>query len=180
MSEAPKSALASLVADVMTEKKAAAKLTPVDGEARPTRAALPNDTGLFLSNEQLREHAVQLRKFAADAIVIADGIDKLVTSENLPPSSEAPELGKKPVDLDAARKQKEFEADLRAKERAAQEAVFKAPADDTETEDPPETPAPATDEWVCPTHQKPGIEKTSTVTGRKFIGCPDCNLFKRR
>ena len=62
------SVLASLTAAVMEEKKAATKpkLTPVEGEMFvPVKAALPNDTGEFMSNEVLREHAVQLRHLLA-------------------------------------------------------------------------------------------------------------------
>src|SRR4051812_17829855 len=95
--------LAKLTADVRSNKethaKTAKQLTPVAGETRPP--ALPNDVGVFLSNEALHDHAKTLRKFAADAIAIADGLDEMLAGSYLGDST-----GEKPVDLDAARKQK--------------------------------------------------------------------------
>jgi hypothetical protein len=173
MPDGKPSVLASLTASVMEEKTKASKpsLTPVAGEGRALKPQLPNDTGLFMSNERLADHAKELRKFASEAIAIADGLDAMLNTE--------PEV--KPVDLDAVRKEKEreadaraalaqptndFEADLAAKAEAAQAAVFK-----------PASPKPG--EWVCPAHGKAAIEKTSQRTGRTYLGCPDCNLFPR-
>lgn len=180
------SVLATLTAEVMQDKKdAARKLTPVAGEAGAP--VIPNDTGIFMSNEALHTHAQQLRKFAADAIAISDGLDELVNEP-----SETPVV----VDLDAARKAKEAEGDARAKARedeaeaadeqaveaeektdfaadfaakaaAAQASVFK-----------PEAAAPG--EWVCPVHGGPVTDRVSGK-GRPYIGCHDltCTQFKR-
>lgn len=179
------SVLASLTAEVMGEKtKAAAKtLTPVAGESTfpLERALIPNDTGVFMSNEALHDHAKNLRKFASDAIAIADGLDQLLVE---------PSVDEKVVDLDAARKSKEaegdakaellkqmkaapievveaiaaeadkFAADYAAKQAAAQAATFSAKGG-----------------WHCPVHNKPGVPKVSGK-GRDFIGCPDCNQFQ--
>lgn len=194
------SVLASLTAQVMdtmdTKVAASRQLTPVAVErGAPLNApgSLPNDTGIFMSNEALFEHAAQLRKFAADAIAIADGIDARIAGTYLGSTADVA----KPIDLDAVRKEKEaaadakaakpkpeptaFDADLAAKAAAAQAATFKAPADDTESEDPDPAPAVASEApagWVCPTHGKV-IDKVSTKTGRSFRGCPECNLFER-
>lgn len=163
------SVLKQLTASVQTasaEKQAAArKLTPVEGEA-----ALPNDVGVFMSNERLRDHAKELRRFAADALAIADGLDAMGGETTV---TEAP------VDLDAVRKEKEreadekaaepnFNADFKAKQVEAQAKVFAA--------DPAVASVDAG--WVCPDHGKSAL-KTSAKTNRQYIGCPDCNQFKR-
>lgn len=178
------SVLASLTATVMGEKVAAARpqLTPVAGEAHTP--GLPNDTGLFMSNERLRTHAAELRKFAGEAIAIADGLDAM---SGLPDT--VPET---PVSLDAIRKEKEAEADAKAatqfdiemaaKAAAAQAAVFTGPTveEDVAAVSMPNVPAlpPEVDGWVCPLHGK-AITKTSNKSGREYRGCPDCNLFER-
>lgn len=171
------SVLAQLTADVMAEKKSEArKLTPVAGETGGStfpleRALIPNDTGLFMSNETLHAHAKQLRKFAADAIAIADGLDALLSESSNPEDV---------VDINAARKALEakadakFRADFAAKQAEAQAKVF-APTESLD-DDGQET---YTDfGWLCETHGK-AVEKISAKTARKFIGCPDCNAFKR-
>ena len=97
------------------------------------------------------------------------------------PSRNAP-ASEKVVDLEAARKQREFEADLKAKERAAQEATFTGSqqgGNAGEAEEPDVVKPEPSDEWRCPVHDKAGVVKTSDKTGRQFIGCPDCNSFKR-
>ncbi len=154
------SILATLTAEVMAEKKGEArKLTPLAGDT------LPNDTGMFMSNEVLHARSKQLREFAAEAIAIADGLDAMIGPGTIGEFVKADD----PVDLDAARKEKEaaadskFAADFAAKQEAAQAAVY--------TPDAPEG-------WTCPTHNK-ATEKTSPKTGKTYIGCPDCNLFKR-
>lgn len=155
MTERPKSQLASLVANVMAEKKAAARqLTPVDGEARP--AVLPKAPVPFpndIPQEVVEQKAAELTRIIIHLTEARDALLKVI---------EAP-LPEKVLDLDAERKQREFAADMRAKEKAAQEAVF----------------TPAASAWACPTHGKPGITKTSAKTGRQFVGCPDCHQFER-
>jgi hypothetical protein len=177
------SMLAKLTAEVMADKKAAAgTLTPVEGEVAPPR--LPNDVGVLFSNEALREHQQKLRQFAADALAIADGLDPMLGG----PVGDAADV----VDLDAARKQKEKEADekaaepdfnaaFRAQQEEAQAKVFKpGVAGLAEELDDARGDTVASDAlgWECPTHGK-AVTKTSARTGREFIGCPDCNLFKR-
>lgn len=97
----------------------------------------------------------------------------------------------------------DFQADFEAKAKAAQAAVFKAPQDDTETEDPPETKViqaaraaaaepDATPQsvmaaamaagWQCPEHpDQPVIIKTSPRRGRQYHACSvaDCGEFER-
>lgn len=189
MSEKGTSVLASLTASVMQDKKAEArKLTPVEGEAGAIGAGMPNDVGVFMSNEALHSHAKELRRFAADAIAIADGLDAMLAGTYLGDSK-----GEAKADPAEAQKEKEREADARVaaaveagdpsvasfkeafekKQREAQAAVFQHAAADEADE--PE----ATDEWRCPVHDVPGTTKTSSKTGREFIGCPQCNAFKR-
>lgn len=180
------SVLASLTAEVMATKTKAsgARLTPVEGEkgALPLEMAkLPNDVGVFMSNEALHDHAKQLRKFAGDAIAIADGLDGLLSE-----SSET----KAKADPNAERKAKEAEGDAKALERATLSQT--APPEEAQTA-PPETSPEAfaaefaakaaaaqaatfTTKWRCPTHAKPGVPKVS-AKGRDFIGCPDCTQF---
>jgi len=192
------SVLASLTAEVMATKTKAsgARLTPVEGEkgALPLEMAkLPNDVGVFMSNEALHDHAKQLRKFAGDAIAIADGLDGLL-SESSTESAKA--------DPDAERKAKEAEGDAKAKARETQKAQV-TPVEEAQTT-PPDGDNPSdvgTDEptdfgaayaakqaaaqaavfapsggWNCPIHHKAGVPKTS-AKGRPFIGCPDCTQF---
>lgn len=187
------SVLAALTAEVMAEKKGEArKLTPVAGEKGhlPLETAeLPHDTGTFMSNEILFAHAKELRQFAADAIVIADGLDGLLNE------SSKPDAGI--VDLDVARKAKEAEGDAKAKARTvtlvvgtgveaqsdplevSQTAPFAADFAAKAAAAQAATFTPKTGwVWVCPDHDVPGIDKVSGK-GREFIGCPDCNQFKR-
>jgi hypothetical protein len=142
------SKLSALTASVMAEKKVAAKtLTPLAAE----RPVLPDDVGVLLSNEALYDHAKTLRRFAADALAIADGLDELTNKR-----SEKVDV----IDIDVARKEKEaaadFNADFKAKQKQAQSSTF---------------------EWVCPVHQKATTKKSPA--GREFLGCPECNQFKR-
>lgn len=168
------SVLKKLTADVMESKKAEArKLTPLPGESPfppMSQAQIPNDVGgIFLSNELLGDHAKALRQFAADAITIADGLDAMLNESSV--------IAEKPVDLDAARKAKEadadFNADFKAKQEAAKQATFSPEAVEADSNDDL-----AEFGWVCPDHGK-AITKTSEKTGRTYVGCPDCNLFKR-
>ena len=172
-SKEPKSSvLASLTAEIVGEKTTAAKgagLTPLPGEGLPLGAArIPNDTGMFMSNEVLHDHAKQLRKFAADSIAIADGLDALLaessTEEVVAPKVDPRFEGKDPEpEAEATEEPTDFAKAFAEKSAAAQAAAFKA--------------EPVEDEWVCPDHGKAGVPKVS-AKGRDFIGCPDCNKFK--
>ena len=163
MPDEKKSVLATMAAEVMAEKKTAARaLTPVAGEVGAplpvTPAAFPND----MPTEVVQQKSGELRRIAGHLIEAADALDALV---------DAP-LPEKVVDLAAKQKEREFAADFNAKQRAAQEAVFSPPADSGETE------TIDTGGWVCSIHGK-AVEKTSPKSGRTFIGCPDCNQFAR-
>jgi hypothetical protein len=183
------SVLASLTAEVMGEKTKAAKatLTPVAGESTfpLERALIPNDTGTFMSNEGLHDHAKNLRKFASEAIAIADGLDAILQESS---------SDEKVVDLDAARKAKEAEGDAKAEAAKAPKPVEPEPENNGDGD--PETSgfaadfaakqaaaqaatfsAPTGKGWHCPVHNKPGVPKVSGK-GRDFIGCPDCNQFQ--
>lgn len=182
------SVLAGLVADTMSDKTKAAgrKLTPVESELRPS-VRVPDVPGDFLTDEGLAMTARDLRSFAKDLRRQADGLEKVADGIDKMRGQE-PEAETAPA---VDQKQREFEADLRAKERAAQEATFKSAegaspvsevpeagaTDETAPDDRNRQPDPAS--WKCPTHGK-SIEKVSSRSGMKFIGCPDCNLFERK
>jgi len=169
------SVLARLASEVMDGKKAEArKLTPVAGEAAPavlpkTQETFPND----FPQEVIEQKVGDLTRIINHLTEARDALAGLV---------DAP-LPEKVVDLKAVQKAKEaaadFNADFRAKQEAAQAEVYKAAA--AEGVIPVEDILPLVGGefgWTCPTHGK-AIEKTSQKTGRTFIGCPECNLFRR-
>lgn len=177
------SVLANLTAAVMSEKKTEArKLTPVAGEVAPAKPVMPNDVGVFMSNETLAQHRDALRKFAADAVAIAEGIDVMLGEpEAVARKTKADEeleqkLAEKEADRKAADAKRDFNAEFAAQQKAAQAAVFKPTVVPDVTEDV--TPAEPDLGWLCPEHGK-AIIKTSAKTQRQFVGCPDCNQFKR-
>lgn len=200
------SVLAKLTADVMAEKKTAARaLTPVAGESRPAPipTVFPSDMdGSFMSHEAMAMASKDLRRHAVNMVQIADAIDVLSGMET--------EVKPSPVDTT---KQKEREADARAAKRAGsvksfedipQVAAARAMMDADTTESFAERQTRLAEEaqaaldtvlpqlphtpfndlpaempgWKCPTHGKV-IVKISSKTSRKFNGCPDCNLFER-
>lgn len=176
--EGKTSVLAKLTAEVMAEKRTAAKaLTPVEGEARPTTTGQPLPTGpldgkhktsfpfddpqtILIALSTARKHVDAIR---SELDHVADGVKALETlygggiKEDSAP------------DPKAAQKEREKEADESFKERQerlaaeAQEAVFK--------------PKEVSDSWVCPDHGE-AIDKVSSK-GRPFRGCPTCNKFER-
>lgn len=201
MPEGKPSVLASLTAQVMTtsdeKKKAARKLTPVEGETAaeaplwPTDLNVPGSGKGFMSHEAMRASAVDLRRHAASLIEIADALDIYTGDSTVP--------GGVVESIDEARKRKEaegdakaaeraaakaadpdteaFKADFEAKQKAAQEAVYGKPEADQPSEANEAEPERAV--WKCPIHDKAGIEKKSPSSGRTFIGCPDCKAFAR-
>lgn len=197
MAEGKTSVLASLTAQVMTtsdeKKKAARKLTPVEGETaiEPAPARWPTDLPqAFMSHEGMRDAAKDLRRHAATLTQIADALDAysgFPTAESgvIESIDEARARREKQADVEHAAKQAEREAtfaeNFAAKQKAAQDAVY-GDALDKEiialggVEDPEK---PVEYEWRCPIHDKPGIEKKSPSSGRTYIGCPDCKAFQR-
>lgn len=168
------SVLAALTAEVMQDKKAAArKLTPVAGEkgaAPMAQATIPNDVGLFMSNERLHTHSQELRKFAEEAIAIADGLDAMLHESS---STE------KPIDLDAERRAREAEGDAKAAEREAAAEPTESLAERMErlkAEAQAATFTPPEGAWTCPDHGK-AIDKPRK-RGGTYRGCPDCNKFE--
>lgn len=200
------SVLASLTSEVMEKKKHAARqLTPVAGEAKaqgqpPVIApTFPSDLpGSFMSKEGMRTISGDLRRHAATLVQIADGLDAESGFTTAPSVL---------VSLPDVIKEKEREADARvaasvaeetdetaqfranfeAQKKAAQDAVYGTPAIAAAQAaadaggGPLEvmTDAMEATVWTCPTHGKPGIEKTSPKSGRTFLGCPNCNAFAR-
>lgn len=175
--EARTSVLAKLTSEVMADKKTAARrtLTPVEGETAP-RATLPNDVGLFMSNERLHDHAKELRKFAEEAIAIADGLDAMLNEPSVPVVKADPIAEKQAAERAADSK---FREEFERKQAEAQAAVFGKPEVVPDPE--PEAEDDADDgAWRCPDHGKAGVEKVSPK-GRAYVGCPvdGCNHFTR-
>ena len=185
--EARTSVLAKLTSEVMADKKAASgrRLTPVEGEVGPRPAALPNDTGLFMSNERLRDHAKELRKFAEEAIAIADGLDAMLSESSVPVVKTDPAADKKAAERAADTK---FREEFERKKAEAQAAVFGKVEDDVAAATMPNVPtAPPEAEddaddgaWRCPNHGKAGVDRVSPK-GRTYTGCPieACTQFTR-
>jgi hypothetical protein len=179
---------------IMSRKASkASKLTPVAGETGMTvaqAAVLPNDIGLFMSNEAITIHAQALRKFASDAIIIADGLDAMVGE------SSAPKVDEKKAAVEAkVTAEKAADARIAAEEEAtgesfsdrmkrltasAQASAFKA-ADDGGSENEADGDAEATSGWECPEH---GDLNLTTLTPRKgepylMCGIGDCEQFEQ-
>jgi hypothetical protein len=162
--------------DAVKEQKAAAAkgLTPTLDE-RPTVAALPNDVGVFMSNEALINHAKELRKFAADAIAIADGLDAMAASALLPASAPVPSEKESKAAaqkaIEAEGDEKAFARDYEAKMKAAQDATFTQPK---------EEPAKLSDDgWTCDEHGSDYTVKTSRSGTRVYRQCNQCKEFER-
>ena len=180
------SVLASLTSQVMADKKAEArKLTPVAGEvgALPTTpASFPNDMPQEVVEQKVKEltRIIEHLTEARDALA---GLAKVPVAEKSDPLAEQ-KAAERAADEKAAAKANDnepvsFAEKFEAQKKAAQAATFK---DSPETEvAAPENEAepPPSDEWHCPVHDKPGVTKTSDKTGRTYVGCPDCNAFKR-
>lgn len=128
MAEGKPSVLASLTAQVMTtsdeKKKAARKLTPVEGETpADTTPRWPNDLNLpgspkgFMSHDAMRMSAADLRRHAATLIEIAEALDTY---------SGQPTATSKIESIDDARARKEREADERIAEAEAERAAIQS------------------------------------------------------
>lgn len=155
------SVLAGLTAEVMAEKKAAARtLTPVAGEGVPqgiaaqfkTPSPFPNDIPL----EQAQQKVGELSRIIDH---LTEARDALAAVCEVPVPAAVPDADEEKKE---AEKQADFNAAFRAQQAEAQKATF----------------TPADDEWTCPTHGK-AVTKVSQKTGREYVGCPECNLFKR-
>lgn len=187
MSEKGTSVLSKLTAEVMAEKKTEVrKLTPVAGEAGTslTSPSLPNDIGVIFSNEQLREAMGALRRYSTMLTDVAEGIavyvgdPVAVERQKVRDTALEQKLAEKEADRQAAKRGEaaDFNAAFKAKQEEAQAATFEADAEG----EPDESPAlllPVDYGWVCPDHGK-AANKTSPQ-GRQYVGCPDCNKFKR-
>lgn len=156
----------------ITQRKAAKagpKLTPVGTEASPIKPSIPNDTGVFMSNEELLSAARKLRDMGAQLqpmtdlfVNIADALDELTQQTSVPE-----------VKVDKLAEQKAIEAAADAKhaqpktseEFAEHLATISAEAKaSTFTGPEPAAPSPvASDEWTCPDH---GADNIKTLTKR--------------
>ncbi len=177
-------------------------LTPLRGEAVAVfEAGLPNDTGIFMSNEQLADHAKALRKFAADALLIAAGIDAMTgpvfgksDGPEAPPKANAAlvrlagddvvhnakaailaaMMDGAPTDTDDP---ENFPAHFAAQQAAAQAATFKAPTPEEDAVANQQTIVDTNSSvdvgkgWKCPTHG--GFEtKLSVRRNVNYRRCP--------
>lgn len=177
------SVLTDMRDSIKTQKQLAATgLTPTLDE----RASLPNDAGMLMSNEALINHARELRKFAADAIAIADALDLMASSSTLNPSAPAPDSKAAKADAQKEREQEGdrkalereaaaaaedggFAADYAAKAKAAQDAAF------TRSEEK----ASEVEGWVCDEHGADFTVKTSRSGTRTYRQCNQCKEFER-
>lgn len=178
----------------------ATKLTPVKGEETTTVAemaaalVIPKDVpDAFLAREGMAMAAKDLRRYAADLLKVADGLDVLL---GVPEAVEAfdekkaateQKLKEQAADRLAADRAKAASGDKKAEKRvteqeafdaamaqkivAAQAAVFTA-ADDGGTDEPVAL-------WTCPTHGNADIHNlTATKSGRKYRACGSCSEYE--
>lgn len=193
--EARASVLASLTAEVMADKKTEArKLTPVAGEAGAPRIA---DEVAFLGHEEVESVIRELRRAGNEALAAADrlelGLGKTPEDRAAEKAATDQKLAEREADRKAADREKAKAGDAKAAARVAAaepvEGEVEAPTDfaaafaakqaeaQAQVFGKPAAAEPEA-EWKCPTHDKVGVAKTSKA-GRPFIGCPDCNQFKR-
>lgn len=167
------SILAALTADVMREKQTEArKLTPVAGEARPD--ALPKPKVMFPNDNPTEVVAGKAAELTRIIDHLTQARDALLTLVEAPLPSEV-------IDPAVALREKERAADeaLRAKVEAFPEEYAAKVADTKAAVFKEPVAALPGGEWLCPTHDKPAIEKVSEKTGKTYLGCPDCNSFPR-
>lgn len=181
-----------LTAESVMQRKAekATKLTAVKGEGSTTvaqmAAGLPDVEGHFLTKEELRDIARNLRTQATTLLEVADGLDLITglpTVESVKPVDNT-KAKERAADEAAAKRaefvgtgQEAFDAMLAAKAAAAQAAAFTS-ADDGATEEP-EAPVTASDagEWVCPKHGDANI-RVVTARSRTYRACESCDEFE--
>lgn len=177
--------------------KAGPKLTPVGTEVAgvtPSADRLPNDVGVFMSNERLAEHRASLVQFIEDATAIVAGIDDMLGGP--------PEQAKASVnDAVEAEKVANKQADAKAKARAAKAAKPKAaepkdePFDERLARLKQEAEAsvygtalpdvsvdieePVDDGWQCPEHGNQDIKELVSRKGRNYRACGLCSEFEK-
>jgi ElaB/YqjD/DUF883 family membrane-anchored ribosome-binding protein len=175
------------ITEVSARKKAAAgaSLTPVGLEGLPTKPSMvgvPDVAEVFLTNEALHDHAQNLRKFAADAIAIADGLDAMTTKDSTPTVSPkaAAVAEKKAAEKKADEK---FSDRMDRLKKKTQATVFEA--DDPVGEPSPGNPntpeVSADDGWQCPEHEDEDIKNmTSRLRPAGYLACavPGCGEFE--
>lgn len=163
--------------------KAGPNLTPVGVEASSVKPSLPNDVGVFMSNESLLDTAVALREKALLLNDIADGLDRLVKGEPAIVADPVVEqkLAEKEADRQAADRAAAEAGDKKAAERVefaenfkrqqaeAQAAVFTGSDAPAKVQAAPE-PSPAG--WTCPEHGDEDIEElTSRLRPDGYLAC---------
>lgn len=170
----------------ITERKAKAagpSLTPVGAEASPTqpsRTAIPDVPEVFLTNEAVADIAKDLRTQAATLVAVADGLDNLTKK----PSHTPPDIKAAAQEAVKAIEQKadaKFAEEFKAKQEAAQAAVF--PDLDAEVVNPVEEVAKASldDGWVCPDHGGTNLVSLTSRKGRPYTACnfKGCSQFEK-
>lgn len=202
IAEGRTSVLAKLTADVMAEKKVAARtLTPVEGEVRPSikpapeKAAAPIPDVALLKGDifpydgGISEQAVfsirnirdNLSKITQYGAMIEECLQSIEREVGLHVGGIPKREPGAPTAEELAQKEKEkFADDLAAKAKAAQAQVFTEPSGEAVAlaEDMGEDESEEADGWTCPDHGK-AIDKVSAKSGRTFRACPDCKLFER-
>lgn len=174
----------------ITERKAKAagpRLTPVGTEASSTKPSLgvPEVPEVFLTNEAIRDIAIDLRRQAGVLIEVADGLDR---QTSLPTASEAPAVDAKAAEKEAdakaaARKAQpksteEFADHLATITAEAQAAVFTS-ADAPAAE--PEAPVTPASGWTCPDHGDESLKQLTSRAKRLYMACQvaGCKHFEK-
>jgi len=195
MTEGRTSVLAKLTADIMSEKKVAARvLTPVEGEARPSLKeapplevlasplaglkgdVFPHDGGITesvrFSMTNIRDNLSKIAQYSA---MIEECLQSIEREAGAPVGGVPKRASGEPTPEELEQKEKERTADEKAREQQkfADDLAAKTKAAQEQA-----FPEPEAGFWVCPDHGKV-TDKVSAKTGRAYRGCPDCNRFER-
>lgn len=172
MTEKGTSILSKLTAEVMADKKAEVrKLTPVAGEAGAdeARTALQGPFPVPVNFPWDRPHVMseiatvrQAMEYIESGLKVIEGAFNAVPG----PHYDAPVKDDGSAQKAAERKaDADFNASFKAKQEEAQAATFEAGDPESDFG------------WKCPEHGK--AQNKISGKGRQFVGCPDCNQFKR-
>lgn len=157
----PNGILDLMAADAGGKKRdtaAKAGLTPVGIEPGGplARAGIPDVPGVFLTNEALRDVALDLRTQAALLIAVADGLDQLTSLSSVREDKPAVIVPATAERADIPPPTVSFEEAYAAKSAAAQAATF--------------GPAPDRD-WRCPQHPSADRKVLTSRKNRQYSAC---------
>lgn len=186
------SVLSDMTQGIMQQKaEKATKLTAIAGESPTTvaqvAAGIPEVPQVFLTNEAVKDIALDIRKQAGILIEVADALD-LQTGLGTAPapadtSVEDTKAAEKAADKKAATKltpQAQKLVDHMASLKVDAEAATYASAD-AGTEEPEAPATPVADGWTCPDHGATSLEQLVSRRDRKYMACTvtDCHRFEK-